>query len=217
MDAFADARAKMVESQLRTENVNDYDVLAVMGTLPRERFVPAALQGLAYIDRDIALGGGRFLMEPAPLARLLQLAELGRGERVLDIGCGTGYSAAALASLCGSVVALESDVTLSSQAKANLAALGIDNVKVVTGPLEMGHAADAPYDAILIDGAVESVPAILFGQLKDGGRLVAIVGNGRAAVATVYTKSEEQVGRRPAFNADARPLPGFRKPDAFVF
>jgi len=217
MDAFADARAKMVESQLRTENVNDYDVLAVMGTLPRERFVPAAQQALAYIDRDVALGGGRFLMEPAPLARLLQLAELGKSERVLDIGCGTGYSAAALGSLCASVVALESDATLAAQAKANLAGLGITNAKVVTGPLESGYAADAPYDVILIDGAVESIPASLFGQLKEGGRLVAIVGVGRAAVATVYTKSEQQIGRRPAFNADARPLPGFRKPEAFVF
>ena len=151
--------------------------------------------------------------------RLLERLELTTlaPERVLDIGCGTGYSAAALASLCASVVALESDATLAAQAKANLAALGIANARVVTSPLESGYAADAPYDVILIDGAVESIPASLFGQLKEGGRLVAIVGVGRAAVATVYTKSEQQIGRRPAFNADARPLPGFRKPEAFVF
>jgi protein-L-isoaspartate(D-aspartate) O-methyltransferase len=217
MDAFADARAKMVESQLRTENVTDYGVLEVMGALPRERFVPAAQQALAYIDKDIPLGGGRFLMEPAPFARLLQLAELTRSERVLVVGCGSGYSAAAVAGLAASVVAVESDAALSAEARSNLAALGIAAVKVVTGPLESGHAADAPYDVIIIDGSVESIPPGLFGQMKDGGRLVAIVGIGRAAVATVYTKSEQQVGRRPAFNADARPLPGFRRPEAFVF
>jgi protein-L-isoaspartate(D-aspartate) O-methyltransferase len=145
------------------------------------------------------------------------LAELSRSERVLVVGCGTGYSAAALAGLAASVVAVESDAALAAQARANLSALGIGTVKLVTGPLESGYAADAPYDVILIDGAVESIPAGLFGQMKEGGRLVAIVGIGRAAVANVYTKSEQQIGRRPAFNADARPLPGFRKPEAFVF
>jgi len=222
MDDFAVARMKMVDSQLRTENVTDYDVLAVMGRVPRERFVPPHQRALAYLDTDIPIknadgGPARYLMEAAPCARLLQLAEIDKNDIVLDIGCGSGYSAAVIAGLANFVFALESDTGLAAQAQASLTSLGIDNAKVAIGLLDAGYPSEGPYDVIFVDGAVEVLPAALFGQLKDGGRLVAVVGYGRAATAMLCTKSDHQIGRRPAFNADVRPLPGFRKPEAFVF
>ena len=222
MDDFAVARTKMVDSQLRTEAVTDYDILAIMGRVPREQFVPAHQRALAYLDTDIPIASGaggqpRYLMEAAPFARLLQLSEIDKNDVVLDIGCGSGYSAAVIAGLANFVVALDSDAGLAAQAKENLANLGIDNAKVVTGPLDAGYPSEGPYDVIFIDGAVEEIPAALFGQMKEGGRLAAVVGYGRAATAILYSKSDHQIGRRTAFNADVRPLPGFRRPEAFVF
>jgi protein-L-isoaspartate(D-aspartate) O-methyltransferase len=220
MEDFALARTKMVDSQLRTESVTDYEILSIMGRIPREQFVPAHRRALAYLDTDLALTGGgtpRYLMEAAPFARLLQLSEIDKTDVVLDIGCASGYSAAVIAGLTNFVVALESDADLAAQAKENLAVLGIDNAKVVAGSLDAGHAAEGPYDLIFVDGAVEVIPAALFGQLKESGRLVAVVGYGRAAAAILWTRSDDQIGRRTAFNADVRPLPGFRKPEAFVF
>ena len=222
VDDFSHARMKMVDSQLRTEGVTDYDILAVMGSVPRELFVPPDQRALAYLDSDIpiksAAGGQlRYLMEPAPFARLLQLAEIDKGDVVLDIGCGCGYSAAVFCHLANYVVALDSDQGLVAEASQQLRDLGLDNAKVVLGPLDVGYPSAGPYDVIFVDGAVEVLPASLFGQLKQGGRLVAVVGYGRSAAATLYTKTDNQIGRRVAFNADVRPLPGFRKPAAFVF
>ncbi|HVY20101.1 MAG TPA: protein-L-isoaspartate O-methyltransferase [Bauldia sp.] len=220
MEDFSAARRKMVDSQLRTEAVTDYDILAAMGSVPRERFVPEDQRAVAYIDSDVPLKSGtpsRYLMEAAPFARLLQLAEIDTDDRILDVGCGTGYSLAVLAALGGFVVGLESDAELAAAAKANLAALGIGNAKVVSGALDAGYPVDGPYDVIFLEGAVEVLPAGLFEQLREGGRLVAVVGYGRAAMATVYAKSEGHLGQRAAFNTDVRPLPGFRKPEVFVF
>jgi protein-L-isoaspartate(D-aspartate) O-methyltransferase len=221
MEDFAVARTRMIDSQLRTENVTDYGILAAMGAVPRERFVPAAQRPLAYLDRDIPLDAGdgvpRYLMEPAPFARLVQLADLQPTDRVLIVGAGTGYSAAVVARLVETVVALESDARLAGEASALLADLEVANATVVTGPLEGGHSPLAPYDAILIEGAVEVVPPELLAQLGDAGSLIAIVGVGRAAIATVFARSGEKVGRRAAFDAAIHPLPGFRKPPAFVF
>lgn len=220
---FAVARTRMVDNQLRTEDVTDYDVLAAMGALPRERFVPKTAEALAYIDEDILLAPAdgaappRYLMEPARLAKLVQLADVGANETVLDIGCGTGYSTAVFARLAKSVIGLESNPALAAEAARNLSALGAANATVVTGPLEAGHPAAAPYDVILLGGAIEVVPDTLFDQLTDGGRLVAVVGYGMAAVAMLFTRTEGKVGGRPAFNMDIRPLPGFRRPRAFVF
>jgi protein-L-isoaspartate(D-aspartate) O-methyltransferase len=217
MSDFAAARTKMVDSQLRTENVTDYDILAAMSDIPRERFVPAGQGRLAYVDRDVPIAAARYLMEPAPFARLLQIAEVGRSDIVLDVGCGTGYSAAVLARLADSVVALESDADLAGSASATLMDLGVANAAVVTGPLEEGYPSEGPFDVIVVEGAVEVVPDALLSQLKEGGRLVAVVGYGRAAAAKVFTRSAGEVGSRDAFDAAVMPLPGFRKPQAFVF
>jgi protein-L-isoaspartate(D-aspartate) O-methyltransferase len=222
MTDFAAQRTKMVESQIRTEDVTDYRVLAAMGAVPRERFVPENLRTLAYIDEDLLLTvrgatPARYLMKPASFARLVQTAEIVEGDRVLDIGCATGYGAAVLARLAAVVVALESDASLAVIATATLRELGVANAVVVTGPFETGSGREAPYDVILIEGAVEIVPEALFALLREGGRLLAVIGYGRSAMATVYTKTEGEVGRRPAFDAYVRPLPGFERPKAFVF
>jgi protein-L-isoaspartate(D-aspartate) O-methyltransferase len=223
MDDFAAARIKMVDNQLRTQNVTDYAVLAAMTEVPREQFVPPASRALAYIDRDLMVkaagptGPARYLMEPAPLARLMQLAEVSNDDVALLVGCGTGYSAAVLARLAKAVVALESDPDLAATASRTLGELAIGNVVVETGPLENGHPSKAPYDVIFIDGAVEVVPPALLDQLKDGGQLVAVVGYGRSAAATQFRRSGGDIGSWVAFDADVQPLPGFRRAKAFVF
>jgi protein-L-isoaspartate(D-aspartate) O-methyltransferase len=219
---FAEARRKMIDSQLRTEDVTDYAILAAMGAIPRERFVAPGREALAYIDEDVPVGNearanGRYLIEPAPFARLLQAAEIAATDTILDVGSATGYSAAVLARLGTSVVALESDPALAAIAAKAIYDLGLSNVTLVTGPLERGHKAGSPFDVIVVEGAIEYVPQDLFDQLAEGGRLVAVVGYGRSAAATVYTKTDGDIGGRSAFDAHVPALPGFRKPAAFVF
>lgn len=213
----------MVDCQLRTTDVTDASILDAMLSVPREEFVPAGLRALAYIDEDLeieAASGGnaaRYLMEPSPFARLLQLATIGRDDVVLDVGCGTGYSAAVLSRLAGSVIAIEENPALAERAQATLDRLGYHGVAVVQAPLKAGHAAEAPYDVILLEGAVEEIPAALCDQLKEGGRLVCIEGHGNAGVAKVYVKSGGAVSARRAFNAATKPLPGFERTPEFQF
>ena len=215
-DAAA-ARRLMVECQIRTADVTDLDLQEAMLTLPREHFLPQSLAPLAYLDRDIPLGNGRALLKPMVLAKLIQAAEVRRGDRVLDVGCGTGYSAAVLARLAGSVIALEEDADLARQAKQALAAIGPANVEVVVGPLSAGWPAGTPYDVILLDGAAEIVPEALGRQLKPDGRMVGVCGRAPAAKGMIYHVIEGQLVGRPIFDAAARVLPGFVAPPAFVF
>jgi len=219
---FEAARIKMVDNQIRTTDVTSHAVLSAFLSVPREEFVPAGMKPLAYIDSDIELSadpaaGRRYLMEPSPLAKLLQLAGISKGDKVLEIGCGTGYASAVLSELAGSVVALESDATLASEASTILARLGYANVSVITGDLETGHAAGAPYDVIFVHGAVETIPASLLAQLNDGGRLVAVVGFGNASRAQLFLRDNGKTSERLAFNTAVKPLPGFRLAREFVF
>lgn len=220
---FQAARTKMVDNQIRTTDVTSHTVLSAFLSVPRENFVPAKLKPLAYIDTDIALESedgaptGRYLMEPSPLGKLLQLAAVTAEDKVLEIGAGTGYVSALLSQLAGSVVSLESDASLATQATAALEALGCPNVTVVNGELDKGHAAGAPYDLIFINGAVETIPASIFDQLKNGGRLVAVVGFGNASQARLYIHENGKTSERLAFNTSVRPLPGFRLAREFVF
>ncbi len=212
-------RVKMVDNQVRTVDVTSHSVLSAFLTVPRENFVPDSAKALAYVDTAIELkiGGstGRYLQDASPIAKLLQLAAISKEDKVLEIGAGTGYISTLLSLLAGSVVALESDAALAEAAKANLA--GSANVKVVSGDLEKGAAADGPFDLIFIDGAVETVPDSLFGQLKDGGRLVAVVGYGNASRAHLFVKERGVVSAAPEFNTAVKPLPGFRKAVEFQF
>jgi protein-L-isoaspartate(D-aspartate) O-methyltransferase len=214
---FSELRTKMVDGQVRTTDVTDPAILEAMLTIPREAFVDERMRPLAYIDEDIEIARGRYLMEPSPFAKLVQLAEIRPGETVLDVGSGTGYSAAVLSRLAGHVVALESDPALAERARATLAAQAVDNVTVATGPLSAGHPDAAPYDIIIVEGAVEVLPDALFAELREGGRLVAVEGRGNAGVARIYLKSGGIVTGRRAFNAAVKPLPGFERIPAFVF
>jgi protein-L-isoaspartate(D-aspartate) O-methyltransferase len=220
---FATARETMVDRQIRTADVTERRILSAFGEVPRENFVPVGLRTLAYSDGALPLRieswgeRQRHLLEPAVLARLLQLAEIAETDIVLDVGCATGYSSAILARLGNSVVALESDVELAAQATETLIDLGIGNVAVVEGALEAGYPAEAPYDVIVLGGSVDFVPAALTDQLRDGGRLVAIVGRGQSAKATIFRRSGNDVAHWPAFNAPAAPLPGFVRAATFAF
>jgi protein-L-isoaspartate(D-aspartate) O-methyltransferase len=207
----------MVDGQVRTTDVTDAAIIAAMLAVPRENFVDEKRRALAYIDEDIAIAPGRFLMEPSPFAKLVQLAAIKPSDRVLDVGTGTGYSAAVLSRLAASVVALESDAALADRARAALAALGAGNVTVVNGRLADGHAATAPYDVIIVEGAVESLPDSLTGQLREGGRLVVVEGRGNAGVARIYLKSGAIATGRRAYNAAVKPLPGFERTSEFIF
>lgn len=216
---YAAARHNMVENQIRTNRVTDPRIVATMDALPRELFVPKQLRGIAYVDEDLDLGNGRYLMEPLVLARLLQAAELRPEDVVLDVGCGTGYSTAVLARVASTVVALESDSDLAEAAASLLAELGMDNAVVVTGPLADGYPAQSPYDVIVLGGAVAEIPTALCDQLAEGGRLVAVVTGPGTAVgkATLVTRVAGTLSRRIIFDAGSPYLPGFAPVPGFTF
>jgi protein-L-isoaspartate(D-aspartate) O-methyltransferase len=216
MTDFATARRMMVDGQVRTSDVTDLRLIAAMQDVPREHFVPAASAGLAYLDLDLPLGeGGRRLLKPMVLAKLIQAADLEPTALVLDVGCATGYAAAVLARVAGEVVALEQDPALARSATEALRA--IPNVSVVSGELAAGWPQKAPYDLILLEGATEVVPQALLRQLEDNGRLLCVLGKGPGAKAMLYRRSGEDIGERPIFDATAAVLPGFVKPPAFAF
>ena len=213
--AFEALRVKMVDGQLRTTDVTSHPVLDAFLSVPRELFVPAAKNDLAYLDADIDLGNGRFLMEASPLAKLIQLAEIKPTDTVLDVGCASGYGAAILGHIAAKVIAVEENAALAEMAKANLQSLNAANVEVVVGALTGGHAAKGPFNVIVVEGAIDSLPASLFDQLADGGRLVAVEGEGLSGIARVHVKSGKTVSARRGFNLSVKPLPGFRPEPVF--
>ena len=220
---FEQQRIRMVDGQLRATDVNDIPIVDAMAVVPREAFVPASRKALAYIDDDVEVApardgrSARFLMKPSPFGRLLQLAEPRSGDRVLDVGAGTGYSSAVLSRIVASVVALESDPSLAAEASAVLAAQGCGNVKVVEGALAAGHAADAPYDVIVINGSVDAVPQSLLDQLAEGGRLVAVIGRGNAGRAALHLREGGLISILRGFNAALKPLSEFDRVPEFEF
>lgn len=213
----AAARRHMVACQLLPNQITDARIVSAMGAIPRERFVPDAYRGVAYVDEDIAVGAGRYLMEPMVLAKLLQAAEILPADVILDVGCATGYSTAVLAKLGNTVVGLESDGDLAGRATENLTGLGIDNAVVVEGELPKGLPGQGPFDAILFQGSVEVMPEAILAQLAIGGRLVAVVREHDVGRATLWRRLDDGVAKRALFDAAVPLLPGFAHAPQFVF
>jgi protein-L-isoaspartate(D-aspartate) O-methyltransferase len=216
---FAAARRMMVDGQVRTADVTDLRLLAAMLELPRERFFPDEKASLAYLDLDAPVSAPgqpvRRLLKPMVLAKMIQAAGITASDHVLDVGCASGYSTALLTHLAGSVVGLEEDAALARQAAD--AVSGLPTAKVVTGPLARGWPGEGPYDVILLQGSAEVVPPALFDQLKNGGRLICVLGRGPQGKAMFYRRAEIDFSGRPVFDAAAAALPGFAKPPEFVF
>lgn len=216
MSDFASRRVMMVDTQVRPSDVTKFPIIEAMLSVPREVYVPDDRREAAYIGENLPLGGGRVLLEPRTLAKLLDAMDLRPGEMVLDLACGLGYSAAVLARLVGTVVAIEEDEGMAADAQRLLSEEGVDNALVLAGPLVAGAAKHAPYDAIMVQGGVETVPEAVLDQLKDGGRIGAIFMDGPLGTAKIGYKSDGRVTWRPVFNAAAPVLDGFRMARAFA-
>jgi len=221
MSGFSTARLKMVDGQVRPSDVTDIRILDAMLAVPREAFVPESKRALAYLDLDLdvseAGGTRRFLIKPVVLAKMLQAAEIKSTDRVLVVGCATGYAAAVIAQFAGQVSATEGDSALATKAAAILAQNGCGNVGVRTAAAADGDQAGAPYDVIVLNGATATVPERLLGQLQDGGRLVGVFAMSQPQRATLVTRSHGDFGHRALFDAAAPVLPGMEQVPAFVF
>lgn len=218
MTDFALARRNMIDGQLRPNRVTNAQLLAAIGELPRERFLPEATRSVAYADEDVPLGNGRYSMEPMVLARLIQALQSRPEDRAMVVAAGRGYGAALLARLVHSVVTVESDPVLAAAAAQTAKELGITGIRQTVGKLEQG-AAPGPYDVILIEGAVQLVPQAIFDQLAEGGRLTTIVAGppGALGVAQLFMKEGGAASARPLFDAGTPCLPGFAPPPRFTF
>jgi len=215
---FQRARTFMVDNQLRTSGVTDWRILARMGEIPREDFLPEDKRELAYLDSVQWLGprgSGRFMAPPVILAKLVQLADVTSDDRVLIVGANTGYSTAVLAGLCAEVAGLEVDAALAESARQALSKLGVGNAEIITG--DVAALGKREFDVVLVEGALESIPTALLERLADGGRLVALVRDGGVSVATVYVKSAGVVASRQEFNAVLPVLFSTRGGPEFVF
>ena len=219
MLAHEKRRHLMIETQLRTNKVTDPDLLEAFRQIPRELFVGEERAELAYVDEDIDIDGGRFLLEPMVFGRLVQALELKPADSVLDIGAASGYSTAVLAQLVQSVVGIEKSDTVVKTAIANLAKVDIDNAVVLTGPLADGFPPEAPYSAVIIEGAVEEVPESLLDQLGDDGRLVTVLKSPGEAQgrAVKFVRAGKGFGHSVLFDANTNPLDDFARRRKFEF
>jgi protein-L-isoaspartate(D-aspartate) O-methyltransferase len=217
MPDFTARRRMMVDTQVRPSDVTKYPIIDAMLRVPREAYVPADRIEAAYVGENIPLAGGRVILEPRTLAKMLDALNLQRSDAVLDLGCAYGYSAAVIADMVEAVVAIEEDETMAREAETALADEGVANVAVLQAPIAEGAPKHGPYDAIVVEGAVETVPDAILAQLKDGGRIAAIFAEGALGVVRIGYKIDGAMSWRFAFNAGAPVLPGFAKSQAFAF
>jgi len=217
MADFAARRRIMVDTQIRPSDVTSFPILDAMLNVPREAYVPDAARDLAYLGGPIPLGGGRQLMEPRSIAKMLEALDVTPDEMVLEIGPGLGYTTALLARMAEAVVAVEEDDGLARDAEATLSEQSVDNAAVLTGPLVEGSARNGPYDAIVIFGGVEEMPPALIEQLREGGRIVAVFMSGPLGEVRLGRKVQGHVSWRMEFNATAPVLPGFERAPSFEF
>jgi len=216
---FAKARRHMIDCQILPNRVTDNRVIDAMTDMPREAFLPKRLHGISYADEALSIGGGRHVMEPMIIARLLQAAKCGPDDVALVIGCGAGYTSALLANLVNTVVAVETDADLIKGAEEAFQEAGLDTIAVMEGGLLDGYPDQAPYDVIFVNGAIPKIPEGLLNQLADGGRLVAIemAEGANMGDAVVETRIGQAFTRRSLFEAGTPHLPGFVEDQAFVF
>ena len=215
-EAMRAARVNMIDAQVRSADVTDPRIHAAMAAVAREKFVPSGKQALAYADVPVEVAPGRYLLDPRSLAKALQLAQVGAGDRALDVGCGTGYSSAVLAGLAKSVVALEQDADLMRVASQTLEQAA-GNIEVTQGSLIDGFKMGGPYNVILVNGSIEVRPDALLDQLAEGGRLVCFMSSGPQGRAMLFVREQGQVGSRPGFDAMVPALAGFKKAMGFIF
>ncbi len=217
MPHYATQRANMVDSQLSTNDVADPRIRTAMAAVAREDFVPSSKRSMAYCDLPVEVAPGRTLLDPRSFGKLLVLAAVRPTDRVLDVGCATGYSAAVLALLSKSVVAVEQDADLVRIAVERLRVSGVENATVVQNALVEGATEKAPYDVIVVEGGIEQPPQTLLSQLGEGGRLVAVLQQGVQGRAHLFVRENGRIGSRPDFDASVPVLAGFRKSVGFVF
>lgn len=217
MTDYAAARTAMVDRQVRTADVTSYPIIDAMLTVPRERFAPAALRRVAYAGEHLTLAPGRVLLDPRTFAKMIDAADPGPDDLVLDLGCGLGYSTAVLARMAAAVVSVEEDAAMARSAAASLTELEVDNAGVVEGPLVDGAPEHAPYNVILVEGGVEEMPQSLRDQLREGGRMVFVRMEGEHGWCELVTRIGGSFARRRMFDASAPVLPGFEKQAAFEF
>ena len=215
MTDFTARRTMMVDTQVRPNDVTKFPVIEAMLAVPREEFVPAGRRAVAYSGENLDIGRGRVLLEPRTLAKMVDALDIQPDDLILDLGCGYGYSAAVMARMAEAVVAIEDDADMAAEAERRLAEADVFNVAVLEGPLSEGAARQGPYDAILIEGAVQQVPAAIEDQLKEGGRIAALFDEGRLGVVRIGHRLNDRVNWRYAFNAHAPLLPGFTRERRF--
>lgn len=215
MTDFASRRTMMVDTQVRPNDVTKFPIIEAMLSIPREEFVPPARRAVAYSGENLEIGHGRVLLEPRTLAKMVDALDVRPGDLVLDLACGYGYSSAVLARMAEAVVAIEDDEEMAGEAERRLAEAGVFNVAVLNGQLAEGAPKQGPYDAILIGGGVEEVPAAITEQLKDGGRIAALFVENRLGVVRLGHRLNGRVNWRYAFNAHAPLLSGFARQRGF--
>ena len=216
MTDFAKLRTMMVDTQVRPSDVTKFPIIEAMLTVARENFVPRSQREAAYVGEHVALGNGRVTLDPRVLAKMLDVLNIQNDELVLDIGTGLGYSSAVISRMAQAVIAIEEDDALAGDAATALSDAGADNVVVETAALAVGAPQHGPYDVVVLQGAVETIPAAILDQVKDGGRICAIFLDGPLGIARIGYKLNNEITWRLAFNATAPVLPGFEADRAFA-